>query len=63
MANYPEKKTLQVHVHLLHQAAPVCYENVRNCYQKGSLYCVALEDGEVHKFPIEHLFRVKELYA
>ena len=49
-----------VDVHLLHQSSAARYENVRNTYQKGSLFCVMLDDGTVHKFPINHIFRVTE---
>lgn len=51
---------VKVSVHLLSQSKPVELTDVRNCYQKGDLYCVMLDGGEVHKFPIAHIFRVIE---
>lgn len=51
---------MRIEVHLLHQSQPVIIEHVRNAYQKGDLYCVMAEDGEVSKFPIVHVFRIKE---
>jgi hypothetical protein len=52
---------MRVEVHLYTQSYPVCYEGVRNCYTKGALYCVMMDGGDVvHKFPLEHIFRVKE---
>ena len=51
---------MNVSVHLLSQSKPVELTDVRNCYQKGDLYCVMLDGGEVHKFPIAHIFRVIE---
>ncbi len=49
-----------VEVHLLHQSEPISCQNVRNTYQKGDLFCVLYADGRVDKFPIAHLFRVRE---
>ena len=50
-----------VHVHLYTQSRPVVLTNVRNCYQKGDLYCVLQPDGSVRKFPLIHIFRITEL--
>lgn len=49
-----------VHVHLLHQSRPVVCEDVRNTYTKGPMFCVMYNDFAVDKFPVEHLFRVRE---
>lgn len=51
---------LKIEVHLYTQSLPAVHENVRNAYQKGSLYCIMQQDGVVVKYPIEHIFRVKE---
>lgn len=49
-------------VHLYLQSEPITITNVRNACQKGSLYCVLLNDRKtVRKWPIEHIFEVKEL--
>lgn len=50
----------RVEVHLLHQSEPVVIRSVRNTYQKGDLFCVMGTDGVVSKFPLVHVFRVKE---
>lgn len=51
---------LVVEVHLLHQSEPVVIDNARNAYVKAGLYCVLKADGTVDKFPIEHVFRIRE---
>ena len=51
---------MRVEVHLLHQSKPVRITRVRNAYQKGDLYCVMTNIGDVFKFPIVHVFRIKE---
>lgn len=51
---------MKVEVHLYQQAQPVIIEQVKNTYTKGPLYCVMQEDGTVYKFPVEHVFRIKE---
>lgn len=51
---------MKVKVHLYSQSQPVVIEAVRNCYQKGSFYCVMLHDRTVRKFPVEHIFSVTE---
>jgi len=52
---------MRVYVHLYTQSEPVVIENVRNCYQKGDLYCVMQNDLTVSKFPLQHIFRIKEI--
>lgn len=53
---------MQVHVHLYSQSNPIVIEDVRNCYQKGDLYCVRLNDRKtVYKFPLQHIFRITEI--
>jgi hypothetical protein len=51
---------MTIAVHLYTQSEPVVIEGARNAYQKGDLYCVMLPTGVVYKFPIRHIFRVKE---
>lgn len=50
---------MKIEVHLYTQSAPIVIENVRNAYTKGSLYC-AMTKESVYKFPLEHVFRIKE---
>lgn len=52
---------MTVEVHLLSQSRPVVIKRVRNAYQKGDLYCVMTNDGAVSKFPLVHIFRIKEM--
>lgn len=54
----PGKK--KVVVHLYTQSEPIVYEDVLNTYQKGDQFCVMLSDDEVHKYPLQHIFRVIE---
>jgi hypothetical protein len=51
---------MKVIVHMLYQSRPIVHENVKNTYQKGSMYCVMHTTENVFKYPIEHIFRVKE---
>jgi len=55
-----------VKVHLTKQSKPVKIIHVLNTYQKGDMFCVEHYNGdderEVDKFPIDHIFRVKEPY-
>jgi len=52
---------MKVTIHLLTQSLPIVRTNVKNAYEKGSFYCIMLQDREdVEKFPIMHIFRVKE---
>ncbi len=52
---------MRVEIHLKLQSQPMVCENVRNAYQKGNLYCVMYEDKTVDKFPIEDIFRIREV--
>lgn len=52
---------MKVNVHLYSQSQPVVLEEVVNAYQKGDLYCVLKSDGSVYKFPLIHIFRIKEI--
>ena len=54
---------IKVTVHLREQSQPIEYPEVVNTYQKGDLYCVYLEGEIVHKFPLEHIWRVIEDYG
>lgn len=51
---------MRVTVHLYTQSEPITHVNVINCYQKGDLYCVRIGD-DVHKFPLQHIFRIVEI--
>jgi len=51
---------MKVTIHLYSQSQPVEIVDARNTYTKDGLYCVMLQDGTVHKFPYQHIFRIKE---
>lgn len=53
------KKVIKITVHLYSQSQPLVFENVRNTYQKGDLFCVNL-GSVVQKFPLTHVFRIIE---
>lgn len=55
-------KVINVEVWLDETSQPLCYE-AKNTYTKGLLYCVYCIDGNVVKFPIDHIFRVVEDYG
>ena len=54
---------MKVEVHLYSQSQPCEYETVLNTYTKDGLFCVLKANGDVHKHPVEHIFRVKEQNA
>jgi len=54
---------MTVIVHLKTQSQPIIYENVKNTFTKGPLYCVYTADEKSHKFPVADLFRVIEDYG
>jgi len=47
-------------VHLLSQSKPVVHLVVVNAYTKDGMYCVLFPSGEVAKYPLVSIFRVKE---
>lgn len=51
---------MKIEVHLLSQSQPMEYKDVQNAYTKDGMYCMLLEFGEVVKFPLVNIFRVKE---
>ena len=53
---------MDVIIHLIDQAQPIVYENVQNAYVKAGMYCICLTEHIVHKFPIDHVWRLVEKY-
>ena len=52
---------MRVEIHLYTQSKPVIVEDAKNTYQKGDMFCVMHVDGKtVDKFPLQHVFRVRE---
>lgn len=52
---------MKIQVHLYSQSQPCEFDNIRNAYTKDGLYCVMQFDGAVYKFPVIHIFRIKEI--
>ena len=52
---------MNIQVHLYSQAQPVTIDGARNAYTKDGLYCVMLDNGTVFKFPLLHVFRIREV--
>ncbi len=45
----------------LHEASePMVFENIKNCYTKGKLFCMRLADGDTLKFPLVSIFSIRE---
>ena len=57
------EERFEVWVWLFESSLPIKHNNCLGAYQKGDFYCV-LESGtwEVYKYPISHIWRVKESY-
>ena len=53
---------MKVEIWMDETSQPIVLE-AKNTYTKGPLYCVYTKDGNVHKFPVERLFRVVEDYG
>jgi len=53
---------MKVKVFLHETSQPIEYENVKNTYQKGFMYCVYF-GNEVDKYPKEKIWRVRESYS
>ncbi len=47
----------------LYQSSEPLTHIAKSTYQKGSMFCIYCEDGNVVKYPIEHIFRVIEGYG
>ena len=54
---------MKVEIYLEKTSQRIVFENVTNTYQKGDLFCVYLEEKSlVYKYPINHIFNIKEDY-
>ena len=51
---------MEVEVHQYSQSKPARHERVRNAYTKDGLYCIMLDDGNVYKYPVSNIFRIRE---
>lgn len=52
-------QSIVVEIHRNETSLPIVYKDVTNAYTKGGMYCVLVR-GEVHKYPLETIFRVIE---
>jgi len=53
---------MKITVHLISQSQAIEYTVAKNAYTKDGMYCVYLENGLVHKYPLCNIFRVTETY-
>lgn len=51
-----------IKIHLKNQSQPIVHNNVKNSYEKGSFYCIYLENGKVKKYVINDIFEIEEDY-
>ena len=42
---------------------PLIYNDIKNCYEKGSFYCILDNTNIVHKYPINKIWRIIETYS
>ena len=52
---------MKVEIRLEKTSQPLIFKHIWNTYQKGLMFCVC-DHETVHKFPIDHIFDVKESY-
>jgi len=50
-----------IKIELKNTSQALIYKNVKNTYEKGSFYCIYIEDNVV-KIPIQDIFRIEENY-
>lgn len=54
---------MKVEIYLQETSQRIVFENASNTYTKGPFYYVYLrEENVVYKYPVEHIFNVKESY-
>jgi len=53
---------MNIEVHLLSQSQGIKYKGVVNAYTKDGLYCILI-NGDVIKYPLVNIFRIKESYG
>jgi predicted lactoylglutathione lyase len=55
-----------VEIYLQETSQRIKFENAKNTYTKGPMYCVMVEDPDgkrwVYKYPVENMFNVRESY-
>ena len=53
---------MKVEIYLQKTSQRISFEDAKNTYQKGDMFCVYTKDDFVYKYPIESIFNVKESY-
>lgn len=51
-----------IKVYMSETSYPIIFEQVKNAYTKGALYCV-YDGTTVTKFPLLNIFKVEETYT
>jgi len=55
---------MKVRVTLYSQSQGIQFDKVENTYTKDGFYCVYIkEENLVYKYPMQHIFNVKESYS
>jgi hypothetical protein len=54
---------MKISIELKETSSPIVYENVKNAYTKGLLYCVYKDDNSVVKIPLANIWRIVETYV
>lgn len=55
--------SVQVWIWFDRSSSPIIIEDARATYQKGDLFCVELDNGFRFKYPLDHIFCVKEVHG
>jgi len=53
---------MKVEIYLKETSQRIEFEDAKNAYTKGDLYCVYTKDDWVYKYPISNIFNVRESY-
>ena len=53
---------MKVEIYLQRTSQRIVFEDAKNTYQKGDMYCVYTKDEFVYKYPMQTIFNVKESY-
>ena len=53
---------MRVEIYLKETSKRIEFDNVKNAYTKGDLYCVQTKDDWVYKYPLANIFNVRETY-
>jgi len=54
---------MRVKISLKETSQPLHFDDVKNTYQKGSLFCIYRENEKVTKYPIAIIWSIEEDYG